>query len=147
MDTFGGERSKMLSNQLDFKQNIIKICEIYPQMPSFLQICVVIHAFYPNLPIFLHIYICHIFAILQLWLAPPLVPSYEKFGDTSILSQFMLFCRKICFVAIYAVLSQNVSCRNLRAFAWRKIGPKIVPVEKKGQISGMLKINSKCNPG
>ena len=65
MDTFGGERSKMLSNQLDFKQNIIKICEIYPQMPSFLQICVVIHAFYPNLPIFLHRYICHICDILD----------------------------------------------------------------------------------
>ena len=39
--------------------------------------------------------------------------------------QFTLFCRKIRF------------CRDLRAFAWRKIEPKIVPVEKKGQISCM----------
>ena len=39
--------------------------------------------------------------------------------------RFTLFCRKICF------------CRDLRAFAWRKIEPKIVTVEKKGQISCM----------
>ena len=39
--------------------------------------------------------------------------------------------------AIYAVLSQNPFCRDLRAFAWRKIERKIVPVEKKGQISCM----------
>ena len=41
------------------------------------------------------------------------------------------------FAAIYAVLLQNLICRNLRAFAWRKIGPKIVSMEKKGQMSGM----------
>ena len=40
--------------------------------------------------------------------------------------RFTLFCRKICF------------CRDLRAFAWRKIEPKIVTVEKKGQISCMI---------
>ena len=39
--------------------------------------------------------------------------------------RFTLFCRKIRF------------CRDLRAFAWRKTEPKIVPVEKKGQISCM----------
>ena len=39
--------------------------------------------------------------------------------------RFTLFCRKIRF------------CRDLRAFAWRKIEPTIVPVEKKGQISCM----------
>ena len=32
--------------------------------------------------------------------------------------------------AIYAVLSQNPICRDLRTFAWRKIEPKIVSVEK-----------------
>ena len=55
----------------------------------------------------------------------------------------MLFCCKTCFVAIYAVLSQNLFCRDLRAFVWRKIGPKIVRVEKKRQISGMLKVELK----
>ena len=41
------------------------------------------------------------------------------------------------FAAIYAVLLQNLICRDLRAFTWRKIGPKIVSMEKKGQMSGM----------
>ena len=50
---------------------------------------------------------------------------------------FTLFCRKICFVA-KSVLSQNLFCRDLRAFVWRKIEPKIVLVEKKRQISGMV---------
>ena len=45
----------------------------------------------------------------------------------SVLSQFTLFCREICFVTIYAL------------FVWRKIEPKIVLVEKKRQISGMLR--------
>ena len=47
------------------------------------------------------------------------------------LSLFMLICRKICFVAIYAVLAQNLFCRDLRAFVWRKIYWEIVLVEKK----------------
>ena len=34
-----------------------------------------------------------------------------------------------CFVEIF--------CRDLRTFVWRKIAPKIVSVEKKGQISCM----------
>jgi len=53
------------------------------------------------------------------------------------LSQLTLFCCKICFVAIYAVWSQNLFSRNLRASVWRKIEPEIVLVEKKRQISGM----------
>ena len=55
-----------------------------------------------------------------------------------------MFCRILCcfvakslFYAIYAVLSRNLFCRYLRALAWRKIEPKILSVEKKGQISGM----------
>ena len=55
-----------------------------------------------------------------------------------------MFCRILCcfiakflFYAIYAVLSRNLFCRDLRALAWRKIGPTILSVEKKGQISGM----------
>ena len=47
----------------------------------------------------------------------------------------MMFCRILCcFVAkslFYAVLSQNLYCRYLRALAWRNIGPKILSVEKK----------------
>ena len=44
--------------------------------------------------------------------------------------------KSVVFV-IYAVLLQGQFCRDLRDFAWRKIEPKIVLVEKKGQISGM----------
>ena len=42
-----------------------------------------------------------------------------------------LFCCKIFIVAIDAVLSRNLFCCDLRAFVWRKIGPKIVLVERK----------------
>ena len=55
----------------------------------------------------------------------------------------MVFCCiSQCFVAksffaSYAVLSRNLFLYDLRASAWRKIEPKIVPVEKKWQIWGM----------
>ena len=52
-----------------------------------------------------------------------------------VLSYFMLFC---CKIVIYAVLSRYLFCHNLRAFAWRKIQPRIAPVEKKLLISGTL---------
>ena len=48
------------------------------------------------------------------------------------------FIAKFLFYTIYAVLSRNLFCRDLRALAWRKIEPKIFSVEKKGQISGMV---------
>ena len=41
------------------------------------------------------------------------------------------------FVMIYVILSQNLFCRNLHTFMWRKIEPKIAYVEKKWQILGM----------
>ena len=41
-----------------------------------------------------------------------------------ILSHFMMFC---CKIVMYAVLSRYLFCRDLRAFAWRKIQPKIAP--------------------
>ena len=44
---------------------------------------------------------------------------------------------KISFVAINVVLSR-IFCPNLRAFVWRKFVQKIVCVEKKRQISGMM---------
>ena len=72
-------------------------------------------------------------------------PHVEKFVhkrnvETNLFfSQFMLFCWQISFAAIYAVLSRNLFCRDLRAFVWRKVKPKIVLVEKKRQISGMLR--------
>ena len=37
----------------------------------------------------------------------------------------ILFCWQISFVRVYAVLSQNKFCRNLRALTWRKIKPKV----------------------
>ena len=52
--------------------------------------------------------------------------------------QFMLFCCKIDFVTICALLSENLFCRDLRTFVWRKIEPKIASVEKKLQITGMI---------
>ena len=50
---------------------------------------------------------------------------------------FTLFCCRICFVVIYAVLSQNLLCHDLGAFEWRKFELTIVPGEK-WQISGMV---------
>ena len=47
-----------------------------------------------------------------------------------------LFCRKICFVAIYAFLLQNLFCRDLRFFAWSR-EPKIGSLEKNRQITGI----------
>ena len=32
----------------------------------------------------------------------------------------MLFCCKITFATIYALLSRNIFCRDLRTFVWRK---------------------------
>ena len=57
----------------------------------------------------------------------------EKFREIVHVEKcFRLFCCKICFVAIYAVLSQNLFCRDLRAFyVEKKIDPKIVLLEKK----------------
>ena len=52
--------------------------------------------------------------------------------------QLMLFCCKISFVAIYAVLSRNLFCCDLRAFVWRKVEPKVVPVEKKDKYQVWL---------
>ena len=48
-----------------------------------------------------------------------------------ILLHFAMFCCKISFFASYAVLSRNLFLYDLRAFAWRKIEPKIGYVEKK----------------
>ena len=48
-----------------------------------------------------------------------------------ILLHFAMFCCKISFFASYAVLSRNQVLYDLCGFAWRKIEPKIVPVEKK----------------
>ena len=45
--------------------------------------------------------------------------------------KFMLFCCKIGFIAIYALLLQNLFCRGFCTFVWRKIEPKIASVEKK----------------
>ena len=44
-----------------------------------------------------------------------------------------LFFYKIIFLVVYADSPQNPFC-PLHAFAWRKIEPKIVPVEKKLQL-------------
>ena len=38
------------------------------------------------------------------------------FAVRSVLLPCMLFCRKICSIEIYAVLLQNLFCRDLRTF-------------------------------
>ena len=51
---------------------------------------------------------------------------------------FCIFCNLRCFVV-------KSVCRDLRAVVWRKFDPKIVPVEKKWQISGMLSFLHRTN--
>ena len=47
-----------------------------------------------------------------------------------VLSHFTIFCFKISFFAIYAVLSGNLFWYDLRAFAWRKLSQKLGPWRK-----------------
>ena len=61
---------------------------------------------------------------------------HKNCGNKYVLSKFLLFCREIRFVALCAVLLQNLFCRDLRTFAWRKICLKIVTVEKKYKYQG-----------
>ena len=73
-------------------------------------------------------------------------------------TQVTFFCPKISFVAIYncltnnACLSQNNFVRIYALFVSRTNLPKILPIEKEGQITGMnmallflISINT-CNP-
>ena len=49
--------------------------------------------------------------------------------------EFTLFCRKICFAAIYAVLSRNLFCRSLRTFCVETTyGQNVVRGEKMTNI-------------
>ena len=52
-------------------------------------------------------------------------------------ANFMLFCYKISFFAIYAILSRNLLCRDLRTFVWRKIYQKIELGKPLGTISAV----------
>ena len=88
--------------------------------------------------------ICHVgkFAYLS---SPELIchllQHYKMCTIFDVLSHFLCcFVANSLFYAIYAVLSHNLFCRNLRTLAWRKNGPNILSVEKKGQISGMIRI-------
>ena len=102
--------------------------------------------------------ICHIYHIWDMWRKICPVEKFQIYTyawqmwrnlkflhiwhvcdveNVSTYVQFMLFSCKIDFVTIYALLSENLFCRDLRTFVWRKIEPKIASVEKKWQISGM----------
>ena len=86
--------------------------------------------------------IYHIEKVLHMTNVEQNVVCGEMWRNHISLSQVTFFCCICCtylrcFVA-KSVLSQNLFCRDLRAFVWRKIEPKIVLVEKKRQISGML---------
>ena len=59
-----------------------------------------------------------------------------------LMHSILFYCNLCCRIAIHAVLLPfllqfTLFCRDLRAFVCRTIEPKIVPVEKKRQISGM----------
>ena len=54
----------------------------------------------------------------------------DKFCAQHMLYSRILRSKSVVFV-IYTVLLQGRFCRDLRAFARRKIEPKILPVEKK----------------
>ena len=79
------------------------------------------------------------FSTLQMWRNLKFLHIWHVYDVENVLTyvHVTLFCLKIGFVVIYAVLSQNLFCRDLRTFVWRKIEPKITYVEKKWQISGM----------
>ena len=62
------------------------------------------------------------------------ISSHEGYGHKSVLSQFMLFCREICFVAIYAVFFAKYILLLFMRFCVEKIEPKIVSLEKKRTI-------------
>ena len=49
----------------------------------------------------------------------------------------MTDCHVEKFLHMRNVRKIYLFCRDLRAFVWRKVEPKIVLVEKKRQISGM----------
>ena len=51
---------------------------------------------------------------------------------------YPVFCCKFCFVAIYVFFMKSFLAL-FTFFVWRKIEPKIVPVEKKWQIWGMVR--------
>ena len=63
--------------------------------------------------------------------------SYCFIVRSSCLVDFMLFCGKISFVAIYDVLSQNMFVPIYALSMRRKIVPKILSVSEKWQISCM----------
>ena len=64
----------------------------------------------------------------EMWRIQKLLHMWRNF---KFLHNTDVICDLCYFVA-------NLFCRNLRAFVWRKIYPKIIYVEKKWQISGML---------
>ena len=59
------------------------------------------------------------FSSCQMWRNLKFVQQWHV-CDVEIV-KFMMFCCKIGFIAIYALLSQNLFCRGLRTFVWRKI--------------------------
>ena len=65
----------------------------------------------------------------EMWRIQKLLHMWRNF---KFLHNTDVICDLCYFVA-------NLFCRNLRAFVWRKIYPKIVYVEKKWQISGMVR--------
>ena len=97
----------------------------------------------------LHMSDCHIekFYIWQIFMWKKILHIWnvnnicyvEKFCAQHMVYSRILhwFVEKSVVFVIYAVFLQGRIWHDLRAFAWRKIEPNIVPVEKKGQISGM----------
>ena len=83
------------------------------------------------------------FSTWQMWRNLKFLHIWHVYDVENVLTyvHVMLFCLKI--VVIYTVLSLNLFCRDLRIFVWRKIVPKIRYVEKKilcGEILDLPKI-------
>ena len=84
-------------------------------------------------------WVISIFFTLQMWSNLKFLHIWHANNVENVFKyvHIVLFCWKIGFAVIYAVLSWILLCRNLRTFVWRKIEPKIMYVEEKWQIWGM----------
>ena len=70
------------------------------------------------------------------------ISSHERGGDKSVLSQFMQFCREICFIAIYAVLLRKIFFAIYALLCGEKFNQKLCLWRKmdKYQLCAILEI-------
>ena len=71
-----------------------------------------------------------VFVLMRVNLCTICFIGFSYIPDICHMETFIIW-RQLFFVTIYAVLSQNLLCRDLRTFEWRKIRSEVVLVEKK----------------